>query len=62
MISCATTPRERRIVSALDRIAIDVARADLQAPVLFIIGHVVSLYGDHAMDEFAREILADAHA
>ena len=30
-------------------------RADLEAPVLFIIGHVVSLYGDRAMDEFARD-------
>ncbi len=62
MISCATTPREKRIVSALDRIAADVARADLEAPVLFIIGHVVSLYGDRAMDGCARDILADAYA
>ena len=45
-VAQATTPRERRLVSRLDRIAQDVAAADLRAPVLFVIGHVVSLYRD----------------
>ena len=57
-------PRRRArggYVSALDVIAADVARAD-RAPVLFIIGHVVSLYGDRTMDELAQDIPADAYA
>lgn len=43
-VASATTPREVRLISALDCIAADVALADLPAPVLFVIGHVVSLY------------------
>lgn len=43
-ISAATTPREMRVISTLARIAADVARADPEAPVLFVIGHVVQLY------------------
>jgi uroporphyrin-III C-methyltransferase len=62
MISCATTPREKRIVSALGRIAADVALAELKAPVLFIIGHVVSLYGDQTAAEFTRGLLVEADA
>jgi uroporphyrin-III C-methyltransferase len=62
MISCATTPREKRIVSALGRISADVALAELEAPVLFIIGHVVSLYGDQAAAEFTRGLLVEADA
>lgn len=45
-VAQATTPRERRLVSRLDRIAHDLAAANLQAPVLFVVGHVVSLYRD----------------
>ena len=44
-VSAATTPRETRLLSSLGSIATDVARADPEAPVLFVIGHVVSLYG-----------------
>ncbi|MBB4303271.1 uroporphyrin-III C-methyltransferase [Rhodobium orientis] len=43
-IANATTPREQRLVSQLDRIGADVALGGLEAPVLFIIGRVVSLY------------------
>lgn len=47
-IASATTPREKRLVSNLDKIAQDIAESALKAPVLFIIGHVVSLYGENA--------------
>ena len=43
-VACATTPRERRLVSRLDSIAEEVAEARFQGPVLFVIGRVVSLY------------------
>ncbi|WP_137699337.1 uroporphyrinogen-III C-methyltransferase [Marimonas lutisalis] len=42
-VSAATTPREARIVSTLGAVAADVATAHPEAPVLFIIGRVVSL-------------------
>jgi uroporphyrin-III C-methyltransferase len=42
-VASATTPRETRLRSSLARIAVDVALASPEAPVLFIIGHVVSL-------------------
>lgn len=44
-VASATTPREARIVSTLGGIAADVATYRPEAPVLFIIGRVVSLYG-----------------
>lgn len=43
-VSDATTSRERRIVSRLDQIGVDIQAADLRPPTLFIIGRVVSLY------------------
>jgi uroporphyrin-III C-methyltransferase len=43
-ICSATTPRERRIVSRLDQIGVDIQAAPMPAPVLFVIGRVVSLY------------------
>lgn len=43
----ATTPRETRHLSSLARIADDLAAQPMEAPVLFIIGRVVSLYQDH---------------
>ncbi len=43
-MSAATTPRETRLTSTLGGIAADVARVQPDAPVLFVIGHVVSLY------------------
>ncbi|MGB3316562.1 MAG: uroporphyrinogen-III C-methyltransferase [Albidovulum sp.] len=48
-VSSATTPRERRILSTLGGIAADVAAAEPDAPVLFVIGHVVSLYDSIAL-------------
>jgi len=42
-IANATTPREIRLCSELGTIALDVRDAGLKAPVLFIIGKVVSL-------------------
>ena len=42
-VSAATTPRECRITSTLGSIAADIATRDPGAPVLFIIGRVVSL-------------------
>lgn len=45
-VEAATTPRERRLVSRLDTIARETALAALNAPVLFVIGHVVSLYAE----------------
>lgn len=47
-VSAATTPRETRLLSSLGRIATDVARVEPEAPVLFVIGHVVALYADIA--------------
>ena len=44
-VSNVTTPRETRLVSRLDRIGVEVAETPMRAPVLFVIGHVVSLYG-----------------
>jgi len=42
-VSNVTTPRERRMHSRLDRIGIDIAERPLPGPVLFVVGHVVSL-------------------
>ncbi len=42
----ATTPRERRLFSWLDKIAHDLRVAELEPPVLFMIGRVVSLYSE----------------
>ncbi|MAU53182.1 MAG: uroporphyrinogen-III C-methyltransferase [Roseovarius sp.] len=43
-VAQATTPREARHISRLDRIGTDMAEHPMQAPVLFVLGHVVSLY------------------
>lgn len=43
-IACATTPREQRMTGQLDDIAAKAAALPTGVPVLFIIGHVVSLY------------------
>lgn len=53
----ATTPDERRLVSRLDRVATDVRAAGLDAPTLFIIGKVVSLYAERPV----AELLEHAH-
>ena len=44
MVAAATTPREERLLSTLARIAADSASHSGDAPALFIIGAVVSLY------------------
>lgn len=43
-IASATTPREARLVSSLQHIAADLQGRPLEAPVLFVVGHVVSLH------------------
>jgi uroporphyrin-III C-methyltransferase len=43
-VTSATTPREARTLSCLGRIAQELRRSTADAPVLFIIGRVVSLY------------------
>jgi uroporphyrin-III C-methyltransferase len=43
-VASATTPREFRMVSTLESVGTDMTLAALPAPVLFIIGHVVSLH------------------
>lgn len=48
-VSAATTPRERRVVSDLGSIAAVMALEDMEAPVLFVIGHVVSLCAEAAL-------------
>lgn len=43
-VASATTPREQRLISTLAQIAADSEAAGFPAPVLFVIGRVVSLY------------------
>lgn len=43
-VNNGTTPRERRLLGRLDDIGRAVGQAGFSGPVLFIIGHVVSLY------------------
>jgi len=57
-VSEVTTPREARMVSRLDRIGLDMAADPLPAPVLFVIGHVVSLYGSAALPLDLPEAMA----
>ncbi len=42
-ICAATTAGEQRVLSRLDRIGIDIRARPIPAPVLFVIGHVVTL-------------------
>lgn len=60
-IASATTPREQRLISSLDQVALDLETADLEAPVLFVIGHVVSLYPQAAV-EIAQDARVAAYA
>jgi len=48
-VAAATTPREQRITGTLGSIAADIAATEPDAPVLFVIGQVVSLYGSVAL-------------
>ncbi len=45
-----TTPRERRVLTCLDRLEPDARAADFDGPVLFIIGRVVGLSRDLCLD------------
>jgi uroporphyrin-III C-methyltransferase len=58
-VSAGTTPRETRLISNLGSIATDVARVQPDAPVLFVIGHVVSLAASLALADEASATLAD---
>ena len=50
-VSAATTPRETRLLSTLGQIGTDVAKAQPDAPVLFVIGRVAGMYaGIAALD------------
>ena len=55
-VAKATTPDEKRLLSRLDHIAQDIREAEFAAPVLFIIGRVVSLYAQNPVSELAPEI------
>ncbi len=65
-IAQATTQTERRMVSRLGKIAQDMRGTDMPAPVLFIIGQVVSLYqarpDDLNITEFQMHPRAASHA
>ncbi|CUK17556.1 Uroporphyrinogen-III C-methyltransferase [Ruegeria denitrificans] len=54
-VSKATTQAERRIESRLDRLAADVRDAGMEAPTLFIIGQVVSLYAERAVADLMEQ-------
>lgn len=62
-VSNATTPRETRLLSRLDRIGRDIAQSPMPSPVLFVIGHVVSLYREGRLQDAAPEpLLAEVMA
>lgn len=63
-VANATTPREARLVSRLDRIALEMRDWPAEGPVLFFIGHVVSLYAADGMaiPDLAEHLNAAAHA
>jgi uroporphyrin-III C-methyltransferase len=58
----ATTPGERSLVSTLGRIAADTAGAGFRGPVVFTIGHVVSLYRECPAEVFAQLALDQGSA
>ncbi|MBV0891438.1 uroporphyrinogen-III C-methyltransferase [Paracoccus sp. Z118] len=53
-VAHATTPREMRMLSTLAHVAADLAKGPMEAPVLFMIGRVVSLYSTAALPLPAR--------
>lgn len=65
-VAQVTTRNEKRLVSQLGKIAHDIRDADMQAPVLFIIGKVVSLYSEMPLAELTSQMAQDqvisAHA
>ncbi|WBU52881.1 uroporphyrinogen-III C-methyltransferase [Paracoccus sp. SCSIO 75233] len=62
-VANATTVQETRLVSQLDRLGRDIRLSGLTAPVLFVIGRVVSLYSETAIpSEMAARAMTAAHA
>ena len=61
-ISRATAEDEDRMVSSLGRIAQDAREYGLEAPTLFVIGKVVSLYGEQSLPEASQDIRGAANA
>lgn len=61
-VANATTPRERRLVTVLGDVGAHLQRQAMEAPVLFIIGQVVSLYREETASLDVAGIMADAHA
>lgn len=62
-VANATTAQETRLVSQLDRLGRDIRMSGLTAPVLFVIGRVVSLYSETAIpSEMAARAMTAAHA
>lgn len=57
-INNGTTPSERRIVSTLAAVTRDAVAAEFKGPVLFIIGHVVSLYASERICPLLRDAIA----
>ncbi len=55
-INNGTTPREKRLISDLASIALDIRRAEFSGPVLFIVGHVVSLIEQTRPQRLAKAI------
>lgn len=58
-VSRATSAEERRMVSTLGTVAQDSREAELQAPTLFIIGKVVSLYAEKPQDLAVEAVSAN---
>lgn len=58
-VANATTPRETRMFSQLGRIARDSREAGLKAPVLFIIGKVVTVCSEWSAQEFLAGVPQD---
>lgn len=54
-VSAATTPRQRHVFSDLSRISTSTQGFEADAPVLFVIGHVVSLGAEAALGAAATE-------
>ncbi|MCG6903234.1 MAG: uroporphyrinogen-III C-methyltransferase [Rhodobacter sp.] len=63
-IANATTPREARLITRLDRVAVDLRDWPVLGPVLFFIGRVVSLYSGpgQIVHDLPRHLIAAANA
>jgi uroporphyrin-III C-methyltransferase len=57
-VSEGTTPRERRVLTRLDRAAADAA--EMPSPLLFVVGRVAALYVDAPVEAFAAREAAHA--